>query len=87
MEKTIPCPICGNDAISQYWGGEHGMEEAYTSCKICGYFDSFSYGAFEHLVNGKEWGWYYNTPQEEMKTILEEIKEETEKAKKLWSEK
>lgn len=61
MNKTFPCPICGNNLEYTSYSGEFGTEEIYVDCHTCGYYYQFIYGTNGEIVGNKWFMWDYTT--------------------------
>lgn len=61
MNKTFPCPICGNNAEWTYYNDIFGVVEEYVDCHTCGYYYQFTYGTSGEIVGNKWFMWDYAT--------------------------
>ena len=82
MEKTLHCPICGNDMKWEYWAGPYSIEEEYQECNTCGYYYTFAYGAYGEVVGNKCFVWSYSTRMDS--PIFRRIKRTEFMAKRRW---
>jgi predicted RNA-binding Zn-ribbon protein involved in translation (DUF1610 family) len=79
LKGKINCPVCEQEIERTYYSGEHGTEEEFYHCDVCGYGYDFAYGNYMEYINGKEFPYSYLTQEDD--PVYKEIEEETAKLK------
>lgn len=82
MNKTFPCPICGNNLKYTSYSGEFGTEEIYEDCHICGYYYQFIYGTNGEIVGNKWFMWDYTTKRDN--PVFKRMRKAEFMAKRRW---